>query len=121
RQVPSDPTQGYCESIIPDPALHACLVSDSDGHTPYIPTTDRIGTSFNAAALQHLETSIDCSNYSITLEDNTPVGISNITGLEHAVLIPSLDLHSNADISDISPLSALTSLEYLFLGGCDIS
>ncbi|GKT17727.1 hypothetical protein ADUPG1_004217, partial [Aduncisulcus paluster] len=30
-------------------------------------------------------------------------------------------MHSNADISDISPLSALTSLEYLFLGGCDIS
>lgn len=47
-------------------------------------------------------------------------GIADLTGIEHAVNLVSLDLHGN-QITDISPISELTNLEVLVLYGNRIS
>ena len=47
--------------------------------------------------------------------------ISDLTGLEHCTDLKHLDLSWNNQISDISPLSNLTSLTYLELTGTQIS
>ncbi|GKT33331.1 hypothetical protein ADUPG1_007277, partial [Aduncisulcus paluster] len=106
-------TTGYCATVVPDAALHECLLS-------YIPTSNRADAAFSVASMHHLDGSIDCHNYSTTISSAT-VPVSDLTGLEHAVNISSLDLSSNSSISDVSPLSSLTSLEYLFLGSCQIN
>ena len=49
------------------------------------------------------------------------VGISNLTGLEYATNLTELYLRYNNNISDISPVSGLTKLTYLYLGRNNIS
>ena len=48
------------------------------------------------------------------------VGISDLSGLEHAVNLTRLELQNNT-ISDVSALGSLQSLERLYLGGNEIS
>ena len=47
-------------------------------------------------------------------------GISNLTGLEHAINLQTLELRRN-QISDLTPISRLTNLQELYLGFNDIS
>ena len=88
------PTETQVVSI-PDPNL-AAAIREALGHLP----RQQI-TTFEIARLQSLTA--------------TNRGITDLTGLEHAVAIEYLDLWNN-QIQDITPLSSLQQLRELYLG-----
>ena len=73
------------------------------------------GDVLTQQAMQDL-TELDAS---LPLGGPASVEIGNLTGLEHATQLTSLDLGDN-DIIDVSVLSGLTQLTELYLGGNDI-
>ena len=93
-----DPIDDPAAAWMPDPNLRA-IVRAILGLTPIEPLTQQ--------ALQAL-TSLD------PVSGGFISGINNLTGLEHATQLTSLNLRSNA-ISDISPLAGLTQLTTLDL------
>ena len=52
--------------------------------------------------------------------DDDPI-VADLTGLQHATQLVSLNLNGNYDLSDISVLANLTKLESLFLNGTGVS
>ncbi len=53
---------------------------------------------------------------SLTELEASSLNIQNLTGLENATALTRLDLSSNQDLADVSPLTTLTNLETLDLG-----
>ena len=86
--------QTSAEVHIPDPALRAA-VERALGKEPDAPIT--------VAEMESL-TSLDASG-----------GVADLTGLEHASGLTTLDLDNN-QIADVTPLADLTSMDLLFLG-----
>lgn len=93
---------GACEDVVvvfPDPNLEAAIREAISKPTGDILDNDLLGMTELVAPLR---------------------SIQNLTGLEYAINLLSLTLHSN-QISDLSPLAALSSLSTLDLNGNLIS
>lgn len=102
-----------------DPVLRAA-VERALGKEPGAPITDE-----DLAGLTHLASDghvdVPSGVWFNPFEQASAAGIRYLDGLELAVNLESLDLYDNDAVSDLSPLSELTSLRRLSLGYNEVS
>ena len=117
-QIPGGPRpdEGHYEGIQTDVGDPLVLFSD----THWMPDANLRTAVRTALGLNAGETLTQQRLQELTTLDAYILGISDLTGLEHATRLNYLNLHTN-QISDLRPLQDLNALESLYLDSNQIS
>ncbi|GKT35041.1 hypothetical protein ADUPG1_008282, partial [Aduncisulcus paluster] len=107
RSISAEPAQGSCVRVIEDSTLHSCIAS------LFTDTTHRTDDNdFSVSSLKLLGT--DSFASTVTCVGDGTNQVSDLAGVEHVVMVTSLDLQSNS-IADAALLETLSSLQTIDL------